>query len=149
MNHKGELQKGYIHYYPEFGFQFSVRRNARDRKIYFTVPLPSFKQNWIPLIGNDILFTVHSTVRSLLKIATASTNDPSLNYVSAKHLLSSCPLSLFKALDHSNRDRQVWLDSYNEEEQGLFDHEVNDNIQKIQYLALKLSGKIPKYIPSM
>ena len=58
-------------------------------------------------------------------------------------------LSLCKALDPSNPNRQVWLDSYNEEKQGLIDHEVYDNISRIHYLSLKRAGKIPKAIPSM
>ena len=78
-----------------------------------------------------------------------STNYPSLNYVSAKHILSPCPSYLFKALVHSKPDRQVWLDSYDEGIQGLIDHEVYENISKIQCLALKRAGKILKAIPSL
>ena len=76
-------------------------------------------------------------------------NAPSLNYVSSKHLISPCKTSLFKALDPSNPDGQVWLDSYNEEKQGLIEHEVYEKISMRQYLALKQAGKIPKSIPSM
>ena len=42
MDHKGEFHKGYIKYSPENGFQFIVRRNARSRKVDFSVPLPDF-----------------------------------------------------------------------------------------------------------
>ena len=59
MDQKGKLYKGYIHNSPEFGSQFAVRLNARSLKIYFTVPLPYFKQNWMILIGEDLLFTGH------------------------------------------------------------------------------------------
>ena len=48
-----------------------------------------------------------------------------------------------------NPDRHVWLDSYNEEKDGLADLDVYERISKKQYLALKRSGKIPKAIPSM
>ena len=95
------------------------------------------------------MFPCHSTVSSFLKSATSCKNAPSLNYVFDKHLLFPCPPSLFKALDPSNPDPQVWLDSYNEEKQGLVDHKVYENISKIQYLSLKRSGKIPNSIPSM
>ena len=60
-----------------------------------------------------------------------------------------CPLSLFKDLDHSNPELQVWLDSYNKEKQGIIYHEVYGKISKIQYLTLKRSGNIPKAIPSL
>ena len=149
MDQKGELHKGYINYPPEFFFHFTVRQNVRFRKIYFTVPIPDFKQHWTTLIEDNILFLGHLTIISFLKSATTSKNSPSLNYVSAKHLLSPCPPSLFKSLDHCNPDRQVWLDSYNEEKQGLIDHDVYETIFKIQYLVLKQSGKIPTSIPSM
>ena len=41
------------------------------------------------------------------------------------------------------------MDSYNEEKQGLIDHEVYKKIPKNHYLALRRSGKIPKEITSM
>ena len=149
MYHKGVFHKGYINHSPEFGFKFLVIRNARSRKIDFTVPLLDFTQQWTTLIGEDILFPVYSTVSPFLKSATTSKNKPSLNYVSAKHLISPCPPSLFKYLDHSRPDCQAWLDSYNKEKQGIIYHEVYGKISKIQYLALKRSGNIPKAIPSL
>ena len=41
------------------------------------------------------------------------------------------------------------MDSYKEEKQGLIEHEVYEKISKNQYLVLRISGKIPKAIPSM
>ena len=149
MDHKGEFHKGYINYSPKFGFQFIVRQNSRSRKFYFTIPLPDFKQHCTKLIGDDIFFPSHSTVSSSLKAATSCKNEPLLNYISVKYIISPCPPSLFKSLDPSNSDRHVWLDSYNENKQGLIYHYVYNKISKSQYLALKRSGKIPKAIPSM
>ena len=125
MYHKGTFHKGYINYSPGFGFQFTVRRNARSRKIDFTVPLPNFKQHWNTLLGGNILFPGHySTVSSFLKSETSCKNALSLNYVSGKHLLSPFPPYPFKTPDHSHPNHQVWLESYNEDKQGLIDHEV-------------------------
>ena len=76
MGHKGALNKGYIKYSPENGFQFIVRRNARSRKVDFSVPLPDFKQHWTTLLGDNILFPVHSTVISFLKSATSDKKKP-------------------------------------------------------------------------
>ena len=78
-----------------------------------------------------------------------STDSTSLNYVSAKHILSPCPPSLFKSLDPSNPDCKVWIDSYYEGKKVLINHEVYESIPKIQYLALKQSGNIPEATPSM
>ena len=83
------------------------------------------------------------------KIGDILKNAPSLNYVSAKHLLSPCLPSLFKSLYHSNPNRQVLLNSYNEETQVLVYHEVYKKIHKIQYVALKQAGKISKAILEM
>ena len=149
MDHKGDFHKGYIKYSPETGFQFTVRRNARSRKVDFSVPLPDFKQHWNTLLGDDRLFLGHSTVSSFLRSATSDKNAPSFKCVSAKHLLSPCPPYLCKALDSSNPDRQVWIDLYKEEKQGITNHEFYEKISKNQYLALRRAGKIPKSIPSM
>ena len=113
IEHKGALHKGYINYPPVSGFQFIVRSNSRSRKVDFSVPLPDFIQHWTTLLVDDRLFPGHSTVSSFLKSATSCKNVPSLNYVYAKHLLYPCPTYTWKALDTSNPDRQVWLDSYN------------------------------------
>ena len=94
-------------------------------------------------------FSGHSTVSSFLKSAKYCKNAFSLNYVSAKHLLSTCPPSLFKSLDTSNPDRKVWLDSCTEEKQGIIDHEVYGKISNNHYLVLRRASKIPKEIPSM
>ena len=95
MDHNGAYHKGYIDYTPEGGFKFIVRRNARSRKVDWSIPLPDFKQNWTTLVGEDILIPGHSTVSSFLK-STTKHSTPSLNFVSAKNLLSPCPPSLVK-----------------------------------------------------
>ena len=122
-------------YSPEGGFRFEVRRNPRSRKADWSTPLPSFKQQWPNLLGKDILIPGHSTVHNFLK-PSSSNNAPSANFVSAKNLLSLCPPSLKIALHPSNPDRQVWLDSYKEEEGGLQDLEVFERINKKTYLSL-------------
>ena len=58
-------------------------------------------------------------------------------------------LSFCKARDPSNPNRQVWIDLYNEEKQGLIYHAVYKNIFNSQYLDLKRAIKIPKAVPSM
>ena len=56
MYHKIAFHKGYINYYPEFGFQLAVICNAPSRKMDFTVPLPDFKKNRTKIIGEDVFF---------------------------------------------------------------------------------------------
>ena len=57
--------------------------------------------------------------------------------------------SLCKALYPSNPDLKSWIDSNNEEKQGLVDHEVYDSISKSYYLALRRAGNITKAIYSI
>ena len=92
--------------------------------------------------------TSKSAVSTFLQPST-SNNAPSANFVSAKNLLSSCPPSLKIALHPENPDKQVWLDSYNEEKGGLQDHDVYKRINKKTYLQLCWRGIIPKALPSM
>jgi hypothetical protein len=117
LDHNGTFHKGFLHYSREGGFQFQVKRNLRSTKVDFVVPLPDFKRTWSQLIGDNILLPGHSTVSSFLR-PNSSNNQPSANFVSAKNLLSPCPPSPLKAIHPSNPDRDVWLDSYNEEKGG-------------------------------
>ena len=94
MDQKGELQKGYINYSPESGFQFIFRRNARSRNIDFSVPLLDFKKalDYHPGRRQIFSWTLHSQI--IPKISNNLKNSPSLNYISAKHIISPCPPSL-------------------------------------------------------
>jgi hypothetical protein len=148
LDHNGTYHKGFLHYSPEGGFQFQVKRNLRSSKIDFVIPLPDFKQTWSQLIGDNVLLPGHSTVSTFLR-PNSSNNQPSANFVSAKNLLSPCPPSLLKALHPSNPDRDVWLESYNEEKKGLEQLNVYEKINKKTYLQLKRSGRIGKALPSM
>ena len=45
LDHNGAYHKGFLHYSPDAGFQFIVKRNLRSTKVDFVVPLPNLKQN--------------------------------------------------------------------------------------------------------
>ena len=137
-----------MHYSDQGGFAFVHRKAARSKRVEWSVPLPDLRRNWTALVGDDTLIPGHGAVSSFLR-PNSSNNVPSANFVSAKNLLSPCPPSLQKALHPSNPDRHVWLASYQEESQGLMDHDVYERISKKDYLALRRSGAIPKAIPSM
>jgi hypothetical protein len=148
MDARGAYHKGYINYSPEHKFRFVVRKNPCSRKIDWFEPLPDFVQHWTTLVADDILLPGHGVNSSFLK-PNSSNNAPSANFVSAKNLLSPCPPSLVKALHPSNPDRQVWLDSYDEEKGGLESLDVFERINKKTYLALKRSGQVGSALPSM
>ena len=149
LDHNGAYHKGFIQRTPQGGYVFEVRRNVRSPKVDWSLPLPNFKQTWTTLVGDDILIPGHSAVSSFLRPSTTNANAPALNFVSAKNILGPCPPSLVKAIHPSNPDRQVWLDSYNEEKDGLQELDVYEKISKKRYLELRRTGVLPKAIPSM
>ena len=114
----------------------------------FTIPLLDFKKELDGTSWQRYYFSWTLISQLFLKYSTTSNNDPSLNYLSAKNILPPCPPSLLKALDPSDPDHQMWLDSYNKEKKCLVSHDIYENILKTQYLALKQAGKIPKATPS-
>ncbi|KAL7459292.1 hypothetical protein ACHAWC_010958 [Mediolabrus comicus] len=148
IDHNGAFHRGYLHYSPQGGFAFVHRKTSRSKRIEWTVPLPDLRQNWPTLLGDDTIIPGHGQISSFLQ-PNSSNNAPSANFVSAKNLLSPCPPSLKQALHPNNPDREVWLKSYQEEAQGLLEHDVYERISKKDYLALRRSGAIPKAIPSM
>ena len=148
LDHNGAFHKGYLQHTPDAGFAFVVRRNPRSLRVDWSVPLPDFKQRWTTLVGENVLVPGHTTVSSFLRPLSSRTAH-SANLVSAKNLLSQCPPSLVKALDPSNPDRDIWLQSYNEEKDGLIANDTYERISKKRYLALRRANVIPKAIPSM
>lgn len=69
----------------------------------------------------------------------------SASLVSAKTLNNPCPPFRAMALDSSNPERNVWLDSYTEEFEGIKICDVYDLITKKEYFALwhKSGNAIP------
>jgi hypothetical protein len=143
LYHNGSFHKGFMHYSPDAGFQFVVKRNLWSTKIDFSVTLPNFKQTWSTLVGEDILIPGNSTVSNFLK-PNSSNNQPSVKHVSAKNLLNPCPPSLIKALHPSNPIRDIWLKSYEEEKGGLQQLNVYEPINKKTYLQLRAVAVLEK-----
>jgi hypothetical protein len=127
---RGAYHKGYVH-----GFQFVVKRMAWSAKIDWKEPLHDLPQHWTTLCADNVLLPGHGSISSFLR-PNSSNNAPSANFVSAKNLLHLCSPSLAKALHPNNPDRDIWLQSYNEEKGGLAKLDVFERINKKTYLAL-------------
>jgi hypothetical protein len=108
----------------------------------FGATLPDFFQSFQRYIDDGTLVPVwHGGIN--FQIAGRA------SHVSATTL--SChipPGSLSKALYSRNPDRQIWLESYKEEYDGLISHGTFDVIDESEYLQLCRSHQI-KAIPSM
>jgi hypothetical protein len=148
LEHEGIYQMGYLNYSQQKGFEFIVCCNLRSKKVDLAIPLPNFQHNWTTLLADENLIFGHTTVSSFLPRKTYN-NALSTNHASIKHLLDPCPPSLHKALHPSSPDRHIWLQSYEEEKEGLEKLDVFERITKKQYLQLKCTGRIGKALPSM
>ncbi len=74
--------------------------------------------------------------------------DPVANIVSAINLHCDCPPSLLQALTESHPNREVWLQSYYEEKNGIESLGTFKGITLGEYQALRKKGA-PKAIPTM
>ena len=69
------------------------------------------------------LFHGHNLVSSFLR-PSSSPQQPRKFFVSARSLVRNCPDSLTAATHYDHPDRDTWLLSYQEENQGLHNHSV-------------------------
>ncbi len=77
-----------------------------------------------------------------------STFNPIASFVSAVNLHQECTPSPLKALAAVHPDREVWLQSYYEEKQGIERLATYHKITLGEYQALRENGA-PKAIPNM
>ena len=78
-----------------------------------------------------------------------SPNQPCALFVSAHSLLLNHPASLYAATHKYHPDRYTWLQSYQEEKQGLRDHSVYTVINREDYQRLRHKRNAPRAIPTM
>jgi hypothetical protein len=118
----------------------------RFNKIHFTFPLPDFQHPGQLFLTRSNCSLVTWPCPWLKKQPLPS---PSLNHISAKNLINTCPPSLVKALHPSNHDRDVWLNLYQEEMGELEALNIFSKINNKQYIHLPGSSWIGKTLPSM
>ncbi len=85
------------------------------------MPLPNLPTKWVDLRVEGVLLpghVAHSFIRSPVSPLFLKF-DPVASFVSALNLHRECPPMLLKALADTHPDREVWLQSYKEEKEGL------------------------------
>jgi hypothetical protein len=115
LYHKGFLGKS------DGVYRFVFKSHANKRKEEWGVNLPNLPTTWVDLIVEGILVPGHVS-HSFLRPSNSpqqSTFDPIASFVSAVNLHQECPPTLLKALADSHPDREVCLESYREEKQGI------------------------------
>jgi hypothetical protein len=114
------------------------------------VNLPNLPTTWVDLCVEGTLVPGH-VAHSFLRPTDSpnqSTFDPVASFVSAVNLHRKCPPTLLKALADSHPDREIWLESYREEKQGIESLDTYRKITLGEYRALREKGA-PKAIPTM
>ena len=106
-----------------------IRCNLRSTKIYWSIPLPKFKQNWTTLVDEDIIIPRYSII-SFFVCPSIFSNAQFANFVSAKNQLGPYPPSLKQALHPSNPEHHIWINSYNEGKGGLESHNIVECVNK-------------------
>jgi len=139
--HNGTYLKGHMEWdLDNSTWRFSqCRHNGIE---IFGVTLPDFCQSFQRYINDGTLVPGWHGGTNFQIAGRAS-------HVSATTLSCHIPLGLLsKALYSRNPDRQIWLESYKEEYDGLISNGIFDVIDESEYLQLCRSHQI-KAIPSM
>ena len=155
--HEGAYHKGYLTRTSSGTYRFSFKTHVKKKSEDWGVDLPNLPYNWVDLCTEGILVpghVAHSFLRSQsgpvpsASSLTRSTFDPVANIVSAINLHRDCPPSLLQALASSHPDREIWLQSYYEEKNGIESLGTFKRLTLGEYRALREKGA-PRAIPTM
>ena len=155
--HEGAYHKGYLTRTSSGTYRFSFKTHVKKKSEDWGVDLPNLPYNWVDLCTEGILVPghmAHSFLRSRsgpvpsASSLTRSTFDPVASLVSAINLHRDCPPSLLQALASSHPDRDVWLQSYYEEKNGIESLGTFKRLTLGEYRALREKGA-PRAIPTM
>jgi hypothetical protein len=117
--------------------RFSWKSHPNTKKEEWGVALPNLPTNWSDLCVQGVLLPSHQPSSFHISSASTSTFDPVAHFISAVNLHQDCPASLLKALADSHPDREVWLQSYYEERNGIESMGTFQRITLAQYRALR------------
>jgi len=155
--HDGAYHKGFFPRKSCGMYRFSFKTHVKKKSEDWGVDLPNLPHNWVDLCTEGILVPghgAHSFIRSPSAPVPSgsplprSTFDPVANIVSAINLHRDCPPSLLQALATTHPDREVWLQSYYEEKNGIESLGTFKRLTLGEYRALQEKGA-PKAIPTM
>ncbi len=135
-----------------FSYKTHMKKKAED----WGVDLLNLPYNWVDLCTEGILIpghVAHSFIRSpLVPVPLESSSprtmfDPVANIVSAINLHRDCPPSLLQAPPTTHPDREVWLQSYYEEKNGIKSLGTFKRITLGEYRALREKGSGGSFPP--
>lgn len=134
--HLGEYHKGYLSQSEDNAWRFVRKR--RNGMVQWGVDLPDLCHHYQRFVDTGTLFPGWRKTRSLARAL----------HVSATGLSQKPPGSLHKAFVKPHPDRDIWLESYREEYDGLLAHDTMDVISGDEYRAIAAETGT-RAIPSM
>ena len=140
--HDGCYHKGYLTCDINGGYCFSYKSHINKKHPDWSVPLPNRTSTLQDLCLTGILLPGHSTssfvwdLAASFVYASSFVRDLAASFVSAAGLVQECPWSLLSALANTHPDRDVWLQSFCEEKNGIESLGTYDKISLADYRAL-------------
>ena len=109
--HDGQYHKGFLGIKDEM-HQFVYKSHVNKCKVDWSVALLNLQTTW-----ESVLIPGHVSHIFLCSSASPqqSTFDPIASFVSTVNFHQNCPPTLLRALTDSHPDREIWLQSYYEE----------------------------------
>jgi hypothetical protein len=147
--HNRQYHKGYLGLQDGM-YWFVFKSHVNKRKEDWGINLLNLPTTWVGMCVEGVLIPGHVSHTFLCSSASPqqSTFDPVALFVSVVNLYHECPPTLLRALADSHPDREVWLQSYYEEKQGIESLGTFKKITLDEYWALHKRGA-PKAIPTM
>ncbi len=136
----GQYHKGYLTQIPNSSYWFSYKSHINKKQEDWGAQLPNLATTWQDLCAESFL----------LPGLTWSSFDctTSAHHVSVRNLLCKCPCSLLTAFDTNHPNRNVWLQHFWEEKNGIEFLNTYNKILLAEYRALCEKGA-PRAIPTM
>jgi hypothetical protein len=136
--HDGQYHKGFLDR-RQGVYRFIFKSHVNKRKEEWGIDLPNLPTTWVNLCVEGILVPGHVSHSFLRPLPSPphSTFDPVASFVSVINLHRECPPTLLKALADSHPDRDIWLASYWEENEGIQSLDTYQKITTGEYRALR------------
>ncbi len=127
--HDGQYHKGYLTQSSTGTYCFSYKSHINKKNADWSVPLPNLTSNWHKLCLEGVLIPEHNAMSFVC--------ESMASFVSAANLTWDCPRSLLSTLTETHPDREIWMQSFWEEKDGIKAQNTYDKITLAQYCALR------------
>jgi hypothetical protein len=135
----GQYHKGYLTQIPNGSYWFSYKSHINKKQEDWGAPPPNLTTTWRDLCAKGLLLPGHTW--------SSFNCTASDHHVSTRNLLPKCPCSLLTTLDTNHPDRDVWLERFWEEKNGIKSLNTYEKILLAEYRALCEKGPLAPFQP--